>query len=48
MSNPCALANPCGAGSRGSSNGISPEAMSLMAHLFYGLVLGIAYRPSDA
>lgn len=44
--NPCAVANPCGAGPGSSSSGISPEAMSLLAHLFYGLVLGIAYRPS--
>lgn len=46
--NPCAVANPCGTGPRASSNGISPEAISLMVHLVYGLVLGIAYRPSDA
>jgi hypothetical protein len=43
--NPCAAANPCGGG-RASSNGISPQAMSLVAHLLYGVVLGVAYKPS--
>jgi len=45
-SNPCAAANPC-AGGRASSSGPSPEAMSLMAHLLYGVVLGVAYKPSN-
>lgn len=43
--NPCAVANPCGAPDA-SSSGPSPQAMSLLAHLFYGVVLGAAYRPS--
>jgi len=43
--NPCAAANPCGGGSP-SSTGPLPEAMSLVVHLFYGVVLGVAYRPS--
>lgn len=43
--NPCAVANPCGGGSV-SSTGPSPEAMSLVVHLLYGVVLGVAYRPS--
>lgn len=43
--NPCAVANPCGAGNA-SSSGPSPQVMSLLAHLFYGVVLGAAYRPS--
>lgn len=43
--NPCAVANPCGA-TDASSSGPSPQAMSLLAHLFYGVVLGAAYRPS--
>ena len=45
--NPCASANPCG-GDSASSNGPSPEAMSLLVHLLYGVVLGVAYRPSGA
>lgn len=44
--NPCAVKNPCGAGN-GSSSGPSPEAMSLVVHLLYGAVLGVAYRPSS-
>lgn len=44
-SNPCVAANPCGA-SNASSSRPSPRAMSLLAHLFYGVVLGAAYRPS--
>lgn len=43
--NPCAVANPCGSGSAPSS-GPSPEAMSLVVHLLYGAVLGVAYKPS--
>lgn len=43
--NPCAVANPCGA-TDASSSGPSPQAMSLLVHLFYGVVLGAAYRPS--
>ncbi|MFQ5850071.1 MAG: DUF6789 family protein [Candidatus Binatia bacterium] len=43
--NPCAVANPC-RNSSASSSGPSPQAMSLMVHLFYGVVLGAAYRPS--
>jgi hypothetical protein len=43
--NPCAVANPCGAVSE-SAGGPSPEGMSLLVHLFYGVVLGAAYRPS--
>ncbi len=43
--NPCAVANPCGGGSAPSS-GPSPEAMSLVVHLLYGAVLGVAYKPS--
>lgn len=43
--NPCAAANPCGAGNAASS-GPSPEAMSLVVHLFYGVILGAVYRPS--
>lgn len=43
--NPCAVANPCGA-SNASSSGPSPQAMSLLVHLLYGVVLGVAYRPS--
>ncbi len=43
--NPCAVANPCGA-TDASPSGPSPRAMSLLAHLFYGVVLGVAYRPS--
>lgn len=49
-SNPCGVrANPCAVASPGgdtSSAGLSPQAMSLLAHLFYGVVLGAAYRPS--
>ena len=41
--NPCAVANPCGA-SNASSHGPSPQVMSLMVHLLYGVVLGVAYR----
>ena len=44
--NPCAVANPCGGGNA-TSSGPSPQAMSLLAHLFYGVVLGAAYRPSS-
>ena len=44
--NPCAAANPCGGGANASSGGVSPQAMSLMAHLLYGVVLGVAYKPS--
>ena len=45
--NPCAVAsaNPC-SGGKASSNGLSPQVMSLIAHLLYGTVLGVAYRPS--
>lgn len=43
--NPCAAANPCG-GSSASSTGPSPQVMSLVVHLLYGVVLGVAYRPS--
>lgn len=43
--NPCAVANPCGA-TKTSSTGPSPQVMSLLVHLFYGVVLGAAYRPS--
>lgn len=43
--NPCAVANPCGAVSA-SAGGPSPEGMSLLVHLLYGVVLGVAYRPS--
>jgi len=43
--NPCAAANPCGA-SNASPSGPSPQTMSLLAHLFYGVILGAAYRPS--
>ena len=43
--NPCAIANPCGSGTP-SSKGPSPQAMSLMVHLLFGVVLGAAYRPS--
>lgn len=43
--NPCAVANPCGGGGA-SSRGPSPQAMSFMVHLLYGVVLGAAYRPS--
>jgi hypothetical protein len=43
--NPCAVANPCGAGST-SSSGPSPQAMSLIVHLLFGVVLGVTYRPS--
>lgn len=43
--NPCAVANPCGA-ANASSSGPSPQAMSLVVHLLYGVVLGVAYRPS--
>lgn len=43
--NPCAVANPCGAGSA-SSSGPSPQVMSLVVHLVYGVVLGAAYRAS--
>lgn len=43
--NPCAVANPCGAGQ--SAGGPSPQVMSLMVHLLYGAVLGVAYRPSS-
>lgn len=44
--NPCAAANPC-AGGNASSSGPSPEVMSLMVHLLYGVVLGVAYKPSS-
>lgn len=44
--NPCAVANPCGSGASASSGGVSPQAMSLMAHLLYGVILGVAYKPS--
>lgn len=44
--NPCAAANPCGAAASPSSGGVSPQAMSLMVHLLYGVVLGVAYKPS--
>lgn len=47
-SNPCAAANPCGGSGGPSKSGLSPQAMSLMAHLFYGVVLGIVHRRSDA
>lgn len=59
VSNPCApkLSNPCGANpcavkntygaESASSSTPSPEAMSLMVHLLYGLVLGVAYKPSS-
>jgi len=43
--NPCAVANPCGAVSE-SAGGPSPEGMSLLVHLLYGVVLGVAYRPA--
>lgn len=43
--NPCVVANPCGA-TDAPSSGLSPQAMSLLVHLFYGVVLGAAYRPS--
>ncbi len=43
--NPCAVANPCG-GDSASTGGPSPQVMSLLVHLFYGVVLGAAYRPS--
>jgi hypothetical protein len=43
--NPCAVANPCGGGSA-SSGGPSPQAMSLIVHLLFGVVLGVTYRPS--
>ncbi len=45
--NPCAAVNPCGGGSA-SAGGPSPQAMSLFAHLLYGLVLGVVYRPTRA
>ena len=45
--NPCAVANPCGGGGA-SSSGPSPQAMSLVVHLLYGVVLGFAYRPTRA
>jgi hypothetical protein len=45
--NPCAVANPCG-GSRASSSGPSPQVMSLMVHLLFGVVLGAAYRRSGS
>src|SRR3972149_8477776 len=44
--NPCAAANPCGGGASASSGGVSPQAMSLMAHLLFGVVLGVTYKPS--
>jgi hypothetical protein len=44
--NPCAAANPCGAGGSASSGRVSPQAMSLMAHLLFGVVLGVTYKPS--
>lgn len=44
--NPCAgvAANPCGAGTT-AQGGIPPQLMSLFAHLIYGGVLGVIYRP---
>jgi len=42
--NPCAVANPCG-GRTPSTSGPSPQAMSLIAHLLYGVILGAAYKP---
>lgn len=43
--NPCAVTNPCGA-SNTSTSGSSPQVMSLVVHLLYGVVLGAAYKPS--
>ncbi len=43
--NPCAVTNPC-AVSTASSRGPSPQVMSLIVHLLFGMVLGAAYRPS--
>ena len=48
VSNPCAAANPCGAGAGTSSSGPSPQTMSLIAHLLFGVVVGGIYRPSKA
>ncbi len=45
--NPCAAVNPCGGGSA-SAGGPSPQAMSLFAHLLFGVVLGAVYRPTRA
>ncbi|MBI4529779.1 MAG: hypothetical protein HY695_38765 [Deltaproteobacteria bacterium] len=45
IANPCAVANPCRGGDV-SSKGPSPQVMSLIVHLLYGVVLGVAYRPS--
>jgi hypothetical protein len=44
--NPCAAANPCAVGTAPSGTP-SPQVMSLIVHLLFGMVLGVAYRPSD-
>lgn len=46
--NPCTAGNPCSGSGGASKSGISPQVMSLMAHVFYGVVLGMVYRRSDA
>jgi hypothetical protein len=43
--NPCAVKNTYGAESA-SASAPSPETMSLVVHLLYGVVLGVAYKPS--
>ena len=42
--NPCAVQNPQAGDA--SSAGPSPQVMSLIVHLLFGVVLGAAYRPS--
>jgi len=42
------LLHPCGGSGGASESGVSPQAMSFMAHLFYGVVLGMVYRRSDS
>ena len=46
VANPCAAgaANPCAPGAA-AKGGIPPQALSLVAHLIYGVVLGGLYRP---
>jgi hypothetical protein len=44
--NPCAggAQNPCGAGAA-SQGGVPPQVLSLIAHLVYGGIIGVMYRP---
>jgi hypothetical protein len=46
IANPCTPANPCAAPSGG--NRWPRSLMSLMAHLVYGGIVGLRYRPKRA